>query len=137
MSPLGSTGLTMNKEGKNWGAQRERFEFTSEILDRAEEIRNTASPKLPWKTVAERLGCDANTLQVVLCQRRKGKNKGRVDARKRECVEIEKMILEEDLAGAAIARRMGVTRSAVCRRLKRMGFDKEVRAELKRIIKVP
>ena len=113
-------------------ARRERFTFTTEILDRAERLKQKRSWR--WVDVAHYLECDCNVLEATLCNRRSGKWQGNNDVWQAE----RKAIADKILKGArpsALARELGVSRAAISKRLKRMGLDREVRAELGREIK--
>lgn len=107
---------------------RQNFKFTEAMLDRAEQLRALPAP-IPWKSIAERFGCDAASLKARVCERRHGKRKGGHDRLVRERLEIERRLL----AGAKvaeIARERQVTRAAINARLRSVGLDKSMRKEL-------
>ena len=107
--------------------ERDRFQFTNVILDRAEKLK--LEDHLSWEQVAKRLGCTSNSLQVTISKRRNGKLQGKVDA-----TIHRKKILEARARDRPIdiARDLGVSSQAVCDAFKNLGLDGEVRAEMRR-----
>ena len=102
-----------------------RFEFTDEILDKAEEL---LAEGLTYGEAAERLGCSQGTLKTTIWKRRNGQHKGRknIEESKKRDKEIEERIKRGERP-SVIARALGMSRAALSMVLRRLGFDKEMR----------
>lgn len=119
----------------------EEFTFTSAFLDKAEALKK--KKKLTWEEVARELHCNPSSLQRTISRRRYGHWKGQndTDMRPQHRALIEQRVLAGDSARQIREKLKEVfglhlKAGAMSMRLRNMGYDKEVRDELKREVKV-
>jgi hypothetical protein len=105
----------------------ERFRFTNDLLDRAISIKERGD--LTWAVVANILGCSENSLQVTLCDRKKGRRKGRDEKWVSGEDKLENWVAEGKRP-VEIARVMRIAKSTISERLLGMGLDTEERLNL-------
>jgi hypothetical protein len=117
----------------------ENFRYTEEVLDRAAFLKQTK--RLSWAVIAERLGCPAGSLRTTVSDRKKGKWVGQNDQRSLQRELLEQLVLQgatPPQMREAYQRMFGITLkpSALSMRLRNMGYDREVRNELVREVRV-
>ena len=104
----------------------ERRPYTRAELELADRLRKEMS----LSDVAQRLDRPYSSLNSTLCRYRKGTWKGCWDEYRAVRAELERRLFERETT-AGMARALGVSRVAVATRLTRMGYDGELRQEIR------